>query len=133
MGPSRYLLDSTVIRLFVAGIMSPIKGQVAIGGLGICVFLAASLPLAAASANLINGFDTDRLVVMSTLAAGAVALAIAASLWALAEQKNGVRLRRVLRSIGAHTKSQLGERDALLRASRHTLQRCGSFWNPRSL
>jgi signal transduction histidine kinase len=76
---------------------------------------------AADPVNLIIGFDTGRLLVLSALAAGAVALAIAASLWALAEQRNANRLRRAFKSIGARTKSQLGERDALLAAGREAL------------
>jgi signal transduction histidine kinase len=76
---------------------------------------------AADPVNLIIGFDTGRLVVLSALAAGAVALAIAASLWALAEQRSASRLRRAFKTIGARTKSQLGERDALLAAGREAL------------
>jgi signal transduction histidine kinase len=85
---------------------------------------ALSLPSPAWAAdpvNLIIGFDTGRLVVLSALAAGAVALAIAAALWALAEQRSASRLRRAFKTIGARTKSQLGERDALLAAGREAL------------
>ena len=92
--------------------------------MGACALLAAFLPLPAWAAdpvNLIIGFDTGRLVVLSALAAGAVALAIAASLWALAEQRSASRLRRAFKTIGARTKSQLGERDALLAAGREAL------------
>ncbi|HEX4118201.1 MAG TPA: PAS-domain containing protein [Rhizomicrobium sp.] len=76
---------------------------------------------AADPVNLIIGFDTGRLLVLSALAAGAVALAIAAALWALAEQRNANRLRLAFKTIGARTKSQLGERDALLAAGREAL------------
>ena len=107
--------------------MGPISGQTLKAGFGgVCALAAASLALpspvwAADPVNLIIGFDTGRLVVVSALAAGAVALAIAASLWALAEQRSASRLRRAVKTIGARTKSQLGERDALLAAGREAL------------
>jgi len=50
-----------------------------------------------------------------------VALAIAAGLWALAEQRTTRRLRRSLRMVGAKTKAAVGERDALLGAGREAL------------
>jgi signal transduction histidine kinase len=59
--------------------------------------------------------------VLSALASGAVALAIAASLWALAEQRGAQRLRRALKSAGARTQASVGERDALLSAGREAL------------
>jgi signal transduction histidine kinase len=97
-------------------------GQGAIYGLGACALLALPSPaLAADPVNLIIGFDTGRLLVLSALAAGAVALAIAASLWALAEQRRAQRLLRVLKAGGARTKSVVGERDALLAAGREAL------------
>jgi signal transduction histidine kinase len=104
--------------------MGPISGQTLKTGSGACVLAVLSLPSpvwAADPVNLIIGFDTGRLVVVSALAAGAVALAIAASLWALAEQRSASRLRRAFKTIGARTKSQLGERDALLAAGREAL------------
>jgi signal transduction histidine kinase len=107
--------------------MGPISGQTLKTGIGgAYAFAAASLALpspawAADPVNLIIGFDTGRLLVLSALAAGAVALAIAAALWALAEQRNANRLRRAFKTIGARTKSQLGERDALLAAGREAL------------
>ena len=58
---------------------------------------------------------------LSALAAGAVALAIAASLWALAEQQGAQRLRRAIRFTGARTRNAVGERDALLGAGREAL------------
>jgi len=107
--------------------MGPISGQSL--RRGICALSALSLAAlslpspawAADPVNLIIGFDTGRLVVLSALAAGAVALAIAAALWALAEQRSASRLRRAFKTIGARTKSQLGERDALLAAGREAL------------
>ena len=85
---------------------------------------ALALPspaFAAEPVNLVMGFDAGRLVVLSALAAGAVALAIAASLWALAEQHSAQKLRRALRSSGARSRGAVGERDALLGASREAL------------
>lgn len=65
--------------------------------------------------------DNGRIIVLSALACGAVALAIAASLWALAEQRSAQRLRRSLKGSGARIKAALGERDALLSAGREAL------------
>jgi signal transduction histidine kinase len=87
--------------------------------LGGGVVFLSSIPLPALAAE--PAFDGGRLIVLSALAAGAVALAIAASLWALAEQRGAQRLRRVLRTSGARTKAALGERDALLGAGRGAL------------
>src|SRR6185437_16397982 len=109
--------------------MGPISGQSLTSGrlwtrLWACALAALSLPRPAYAAdpvNLIIGFDTGRLLVLSALAAGAVALAIAASLWALAEQRNANRLRRVLKTTATRTKSQLSERDALLAAGHEAL------------
>jgi signal transduction histidine kinase len=66
-------------------------------------------------------FQNGNVVVLSALACGGVALAIAAGLWALAEQRDARRLRRSLRAVGAKTKAALGERDALLGAGREAL------------
>ena len=64
---------------------------------------------------------SGQIVVLSALAAGGVALAVAAGLWALAEQRVSRRLRRSLRLTGARTKAAVGERDALLGAGREPL------------
>ncbi len=77
--------------------------------------------LAADAQNAALAFQNGNIVVLSALACGGVALAIAAGLWALAEQRDARRLRRSLRSVGAKTKAALGERDALLTASREAL------------
>ena len=66
-------------------------------------------------------FQNGNEVVLSALACGGVALAIAAGLWALAEQRAAHRLRRSLRQVGTKTKAALGERDALLSAGREAL------------
>ena len=66
-------------------------------------------------------FQNGNLIVLSGLACGGVALAIAAGLWALAEQRTTRRLRRSLRAVGAKTKAAVGERDALLGAGREAL------------
>jgi len=65
--------------------------------------------------------QNGNVVVLSALACGGVALAIAAGLWALAEQRAARRLRKSLRMVGAKTKAALGERDALLGAGREAL------------
>jgi hypothetical protein len=89
--------------------------------------LCALLPRSALAAatdtlTLQNGtIQNDNVIVLSALACGGVALAIAAGLWALAEQRAAHRLRRSLRQVGTKTKAALGERDALLSASREAL------------
>src|ERR1700761_1594599 len=102
--------------------MSPILGQVRrswvlAGGMG----LLAGAPSPALAATPLLDFESGRLLVLSALAAGAVALAVAASLWALAEQRNAGRLRRALRMATGRAKAALGERDALLGAGREAL------------
>ena len=69
----------------------------------------------------VAAFQNGNVVVLSGLACGGVALAIAAGLWALAEQRAARRLRRSLRQVGTRTKAALSERDALLSASREAL------------
>ncbi|HKB96950.1 MAG TPA: PAS-domain containing protein, partial [Rhizomicrobium sp.] len=86
-------------------------------------FLLGSVPIAPlpAFANVSDTFQNGNAVVLSGLACGGVALAIAAGLWALAEQRAARRLRRSLRNVGTKTRAALGERDALLSASREAL------------
>ena len=86
-------------------------------------FLLGSAPLMPlpAFAGAPDTFQNGNAVVLSALACGGVALAIAAGLWALAEQRDARRLRRSLRNTGTRTKAALGERDALLSASREAL------------
>jgi signal transduction histidine kinase len=63
----------------------------------------------------------ERDVVLAAIAAGAVALAVGAGLWALAEQRVSFRLRRALKAAGARMRVAVGERDALLEQSREAL------------
>jgi signal transduction histidine kinase len=91
----------------------------AVASLSICL-TAAPLPAHAALPDLLS-LASSQIVVLSALAAGGVALAIAAGLWALAEQRIAARLRRSLKLTGARTKAALGERDALLGAGREPL------------
>src|SRR2546428_13856181 len=75
---------------------------------------AVPLPLPAFAADTLVGnqaFEGGHIIVLSGLACGGVALAIAAGLWALAEQRSARRLRRTLRQAGTRTKAALGERD----------------------
>src|SRR5882757_6199532 len=86
----------------------------------------ALIPLPASAAVEIAITDATTLqngnvIVLSALACGGVALAIAAGLWALAEQRAARRLRRSLRVVGTKTKAAVGERDALLGAGRDAL------------
>ena len=84
--------------------------------------LIANTPLPAlAATDPVQTFDNGRLLVLTAMAGGAVALAIAACLWALAEQRAALRLRRALKGAGARIKTAVGERDALLGASREAL------------
>jgi signal transduction histidine kinase len=65
--------------------------------------------------------STDLGILSTCIAAGAVALAFAVALWALAEQSAARRLRRTIRQSGARARAAVGERDALISASREAL------------
>ena len=79
-------------------------------------------PLPAFGADLTTqAFHNGDLIVLSGLACGGAALAIAAGLWALAEQRSARWLRRALRQASTRTKTAVGERDALLNAGREAL------------
>ncbi len=80
-------------------------------------FLLAPTPALAAAA----AAATQQLLVLGAVTTGAVALAIAAGLWALAEQNRAGKLRRALREAGARTRAAVGERDALISAGRESL------------
>src|SRR3569833_627527 len=73
---------------------------------------------AASDAQFATAFQNGNIIVLSALACGGVALAVAAGLWALAEQRQARRLSRSLRTVGAKAKAAVGERDALLGAGR---------------
>jgi len=58
---------------------------------------------------------------LTALSIGALSLAIAAALWALAEQRAARGLRRALRTATARSRAALGERDALIDAGSESL------------
>ncbi|HVP85274.1 MAG TPA: ATP-binding protein [Rhizomicrobium sp.] len=64
---------------------------------------------------------TDLNILSTCIATGAVALAFAVGLWALAEQRAARRLRRNIRQSGARARAAVGERDALISAGREAL------------
>ncbi len=67
-------------------------------------------------------FSAADLAALSTFVAiGAVALAVAVALWAIAEQNAARRLRRTIRQSGARARAAVGERDALISAGREAL------------
>ncbi len=110
--------------------MRPRSGQVSKRGVTGRKALLATVPLAllanataqAAEPQMTSvAFQNGNMVVLSALACGGVALAVAAGLWALAEQRNARRLRRALRMAGARNKAAMGEREALLGAGREAL------------
>src|ERR1700727_120042 len=113
-----------------AGGMRPVLGQGGTTGSGrlqgvnrlLAGLLLALVPIPALAAMPDSlALQNGNVVVLSALACGGVALAIAAGLWALAEQRAARRLRKSLRTVGAKTKAALGERDALLSAGREAL------------
>jgi signal transduction histidine kinase len=94
-----------------------------LGVKGLLTSALITLPPAPAFAAMPDALilQNGNVIVLSALACGGVALAIAAGLWALAEQRSAQRLRRSLRAVAAKTKAALGERDALLGAAREAL------------
>lgn len=60
-------------------------------------------------------------LVASAIATGAIALALAAGLWALAEQRVTDRLRRSLKSASARARAAASARDALIAAGREAV------------
>ncbi|HWA90628.1 MAG TPA: PAS-domain containing protein [Rhizomicrobium sp.] len=79
---------------------------------------AVLTPAAAADLMPVLG---ERDMVLAAVTTGAVALAIAAGLWAVAEQKISGKLKRALRVTAARTRAAVGERDALLSAAKEAL------------
>ncbi|HEY0283001.1 MAG TPA: PAS-domain containing protein, partial [Rhizomicrobium sp.] len=84
-------------------------------GAALAAFVLAARPALAAS------FTAGQETVLTVIAAGAAALAIAGGIWALSEQNVSAKLRRMLRVAGARTRAAVGERDALLGAAREAL------------
>ena len=97
------------------------RALLAASPLALLIALGSAPALAASDSQLAAAFQNGNIVVLSALACGGVALAVAAGLWALAEQRNARRLVRSLRAVGAKAKAALGERDALLGAGREAL------------
>jgi signal transduction histidine kinase len=87
--------------------------------LGLSLVGAVAAPGPALSSTLVPIGERD--IVLAAVTLGAVALAIAAGLWAIAEQNISLRLKRSLRVAGARTRAAVGERDALLSAGREAL------------
>ena len=74
-------------------------------GFGFALFWAVLMPTSAWAA---DPTASEQGMVLAAVASGAVALAIAAGLWALAEQNSGARLRRLLRHASARTRAAVG-------------------------
>ena len=85
------------------------------------IALAAALLFAPAPAFASDGGASGQFLMLAVVMAGAISLALAAALWALAEKNAAGRLRRVLRNAGARMRAAIGERDALLSAGREAL------------
>jgi signal transduction histidine kinase len=60
-------------------------------------------------------------IIAGSVAVGAIALALAAGLWAIAEQRTATRLRRSLKASTAKAKAAAGARDALISAGGEAL------------
>jgi len=85
------------------------------------VIALAAVAIAPSTAALAASALPEPGVVLPLVTSGAVALALGAALWAIAQQAGSRRLRRTLRAIGARTTAQVGERDALLAAGKEAL------------
>jgi signal transduction histidine kinase len=90
------------------------KGRIVSSALVFAILAAAP----AEAGTLLLG-ESD--LVLTAITAGAIALALAAGLWALAEQNVSHKQRRMLRAAGARMRSAVGERDALLSVCRDAL------------
>jgi len=82
---------------------------------------AAGLLLAPAPAFAADEAATAQFLMLAAVMTGAVSLALAAALWALAERNAAGKLRRILRNAAARMRAAIGERDALLSAAREGL------------
>jgi len=83
--------------------------------------VAAAHALATGPALAGSGDAAASSLVLTAIAVGACALAVAAGIWALAEQNVSLHLRRLLRVAAARMRAAVGERDALLGVSRDAL------------
>lgn len=82
---------------------------------------AATAALLASPALAGDGVLGESDLVLTAVTTGAVALALAAGLWALAEQTVSAKLRRLLKAASARLRAATGERDALISAARDPL------------
>jgi signal transduction histidine kinase len=82
--------------------------------------LSAGVSLVPLPAHAAGASDAVTLVA-GAIATGAIALAVAAGLWAIAEQRAQMRLRRSLRISGARARAAAGARDALIAAGREAM------------
>ena len=92
--------------------------------------LTALMPMPALAAAS-NALDETTMVALA-VGTGAVALAIAAGLWALAEQNISARLRAALRGANARMRASASARDALIAAGREPLIVWGRDGSARS-
>ncbi|MBV9539681.1 MAG: hypothetical protein JO167_00295, partial [Alphaproteobacteria bacterium] len=99
------------------GVRGGFRNLRALGPLLTGFLLLVPAPAFAAAADA----ATQEMLVLAAVTTGAVALAIAAGLWALAEQNVALKLRKALRQTNARTRAAVGERDALLSAGREAL------------
>ncbi len=79
---------------------------------------AALMPVPALAASVAV---PDPTLIAGAVAIGAASLAVAAGLWALAEQRASHRLRRTLKGAAARARAAAGARDALISAGRESL------------
>ncbi len=99
--------------------MGPIRGHKGGRTRPLAALLAGTLvPVPALAA---PGPVPDPTLIAGAVAIGAVALAVAAGLWALAEQRAANRLRRTLKGTSARARAAAGARDALISAGREAL------------
>ena len=97
------------------GVRGGFAGRSAIA-LAAAGFLLAPVPAFAS-----DDGATGQFLMLAVVMTGAISLALAAAVWALAEQNTAGKLRRMLRNAGARMRAAIGERDALLSAGREAL------------